>query len=121
MFQKWSLNAAFIAGAIPRLPCTSQKRKRMRLRLQLGLSSLNRHDSRIEPLRESCRLSEERPSCSRIRIRFLFCGVQGSLGIAPAMKAALRDHFWNMAETARKHGPRLMSYEHARRRVDQET
>ncbi len=49
MFQKWSLNAASIAGAMRRLPCTPQKRKRMRMRLrlqlQLGLSSLNRHDS----------------------------------------------------------------------------
>ncbi len=51
MFQKWSLNAAFIAGAIPRLPCTPQKRKRMRMRLQLGLSSLNRHDSRSGSIR----------------------------------------------------------------------
>lgn len=45
MFHKWSLNTPSIAGAMRRLPCTPQKTKRMRMRLELGLSSLNRHDS----------------------------------------------------------------------------
>jgi hypothetical protein len=50
---------------------------------------------------EGRRLSDERPSC--ICSRFLFCGEHGSLRVAPAMEAALRDRFWDMGETARKH------------------
>ena len=46
MFQKRSLNAASIAGATRRLPCSPQNGKR--LQLQLGFSSLNRRPSPID-------------------------------------------------------------------------
>jgi hypothetical protein len=45
--------------------------------------------------------TRDRVVSNRSRFYFLFCGVEGSLCIAPAMEAALRDRFWNKEETAR--------------------
>ena len=49
MSQKRSLNAASMAGATRRLPCSPRNRKRQQL--QLGLSSLNRRPSPIDSVR----------------------------------------------------------------------